>query len=110
MRELASRGPVETLLVVEKEENTIFLDGAAERRPELIPVEGLARHSVLVVEPIVGGEDGVPVELVQRAVKLIGAALGYERDLAARAASLIGPFATDGDAELLHRIQRYRQR
>ena len=42
-------------------------------------------------------------------MELVGAALGDERHLAARGASLVGALSRDGGAELLHGIERNRQ-
>ena len=69
----------------------------------------LHRHAGLVVEPGIRRGRGVAVVFVQRAMKLIGPALGDQHHLAARRAPLIDAFAAHRHAEFLDGIERNRQ-
>ncbi len=74
--------------------------------PNWLRTSGWRGTSGVVVKPGVGGEKSIAVVFVERAVKLVGAALGDERDLTAGRTSEVRAFAGDGDAEFLHRIER----
>src|ERR1700751_5858851 len=61
-----------TLLIVEEIENAVRNDLPADGGSELIAHERRAGNSGVVVEPVIGGEEGVAVVFVERTVKLIG--------------------------------------
>ncbi len=63
----------------------------------------------LLIEPVVGGEIGVAVILVQRRMPVVGAALGDDVYLCAGGAARLGIRAGRRDAEFLHRIERGTQ-
>ena len=108
--QLAGGGAVQALFVIEEKEHAVLLNRTADGEPELIAVQRLARDTGPVIEPVVGGENRVAIEFVQRAMKAIGSALGHQRDLSARAAALVGALAAHRDAKFLHRIERHRKR
>src|SRR5208283_4975512 len=60
-------------------------------------------------EPVVGLAGAVAVELIEGAVKLVGAAFGDQGDLGSGGTSLAGAVVGGGHAELIHRKLRGRQ-
>ena len=94
---------------VEEEEGAIADQASAEGCAVLVADQRRARHAGAIVEPAVGRGVGVAHVLVERAVELVGAALGHQRNLAAGGAALVGALARDGGAELLHGIERHGQ-
>src|SRR5262249_45984193 len=97
------------ILPVEEEKCAILDDPAADRRAVLVTHQGSARHAGAVIEPVVGGEVGIAVEFVERSVKLVGTALGDQRNLAARGTPLIRAYTGNRRSKLLHGVERYRQ-
>ena len=59
----------------------------------------------LLDEVIVGAGDGVAVVFVERAVEIVGAALGDESDLSAGGTAAIGVVVGGGDAKFLHGVE-----
>ena len=62
-----------------------------------------------VIEEVVGGRNSVAMELVERAVEIVRAGLGNQRNLRAGGATLIGVRVRRNDAKLLQRIGRGAQ-
>ena len=60
----------------------------------------------VLVEPAIGGGDGGTILFIERAVKLVGAALGDESDLPTRGAPLVGIVADRCDAKFFDRVER----
>src|SRR5207237_1715412 len=109
---------VATPLVVEEEEELVLaaeearaalaeareVDGAADGAAELVARQLRARDAAPVVEEAVGGGRGGAVELAQRPVEQVRAALRDQLDLAAAAPALGGAGVGRDGAELLYRV------
>ena len=80
----------------------------ADRLPnhQLIAVEAISGQSVMVVEPEIGIERGVAVELIDVAMELVGSGLGDDVDDVAGAPSILGSKGVVLNLELLHRVDR----
>ena len=94
---------------VEEEEGPIADEASAEGGAVLVADERSAGDAGTVVKPTVGRGVSVAHVLVERAVELVGTALGHERNLAAGGTALIGALPRDGGAKLLHGIERHGQ-
>ncbi len=96
--------------VIQKEKQPIFADRSANRSAKNISDElrllvGLTVFELgLLVEVVVGGEEGVAVVFVGPAVEGIGATLGDEGDLRAGAATGVGIGVGGSDAKFLDGI------
>ena len=66
---------IRALLIIEEVEHAVALQFASHRRAELVADQRLDRHARLIVEPRVGGRNGIAIVFVQRSVKLVRSAL-----------------------------------
>ena len=87
--------------VVEKEEQLIAPDGAAEIASELVPAQRRFGVAGLIGEEIVRIEFVVAEVLEQRAVKLVRTGLGGDIENATAGGSVLRGEGTTGRAELL---------
>ena len=90
-----------------EEEQFVLLDRTARRVSELIAGENRFRLTVGIVLEGIRREAGDAVELVCRAVEVVGSPLGYDVYDAARCAAVFRREVTRGDRKLLNRIERH---
>ena len=88
-----------------KKNALFFLMGPPSDAAEHVDQQRSDRHAGAIVEEAVGGGFGAAAIFVQRAVKLVGAGLGHQRDVGARAAAGAGVAVGGGGAELFHGIE-----
>ena len=72
-----------------KEKCLVFDDGAAQRSAKGVADQRRNRHTVLVVEPVIGSEQRAAVKLEERAMPVVGAGLADQVDLGCGAAALV---------------------
>ena len=101
--------------VVEEEKELVFEDGTAEATAEgvhQIKGRGVRRtggHIVVLEEVLVGDDVVRAIVLVERAMKLVGSALGDEVDLCAGGAARGRGAVGGGDAKFLSGVERGAQ-
>src|ERR1700687_4199290 len=71
-------------LIVVKEEQPVFDDGAAQAAAKSVPDEGWPRSAVQIIEVVIRRSDGIAVRFEQGAVQVVRTALGDQLYLRAR--------------------------
>src|SRR5215471_3353709 len=103
--------PSPLTFVCEEKEKPVLYDGAAESRAESISDQlpgniGEPRLKLaLLVKPVIGQADIVPIVFVNRTVEIVGAAFCNQCDLCARRAPLVSVGIAGGHAKFLQGIQ-----
>ena len=97
--------------IIQKEENLILLDRAAESCSKRVanqltrPVWQSCRNFRRLIEPVIGVPNIIAVVFVNAAMKIVGAALRYQRDLSARRSSAVSVGVRRCDPKLFYGIQ-----
>ena len=112
-RSLRARRAFAVALVVEQEEALVApvvelgnIDGAVHLKAELVQVVVVLGQALGVVLERIGVQPLAPRELVDRAVRRVGAALQRHVDDAAAGLAVLRVIGVGLDLELLHRIDR----
>src|SRR5262249_41687639 len=92
--------------VVEKEEQTILEDRAADVRPKLVLDVLRLVDPRAIIEEVIGVEDSIAKELVCGSVVSVCAALGGDADKRAGASPVLGRVRICAEPELLYRVNR----
>src|SRR5207249_5708534 len=91
-------------IVVKKEEELLFEDGATDISAELIEVIRRLRATVNFIDRVVGIEAPVAKEFKGRAVEIVGAGLGDHVDHSSAGVAKFGGISIGIDLEFLDRV------